>query len=380
MKINIYGTGINAVKFLLDNRNVEVNAFIEGKSDRTRFMEGLSAVSKEVIRIESAGQTLRKHHTVIASSEAAYWEIKRTLEEQYNLTEFEDFTYYKLFGKKIAVIYGNCHTIPVKEAVQLSKDFSMEYGFYPLRAICDIKSHNGEGLYSKVFERCDLFIHQCVREKNFYGPEYASSLIIRKLKPDCKIIGIPNVYRQPRFLYPQMKSYDNQICWEGYNVFPFRDFYIDQNYKELSVHELADMILDDSLISADEIINQKDIFFEKIRLREQEWDIKILDFLYKNLRYKQLFYDPNHPTDQISIYVARRVLTILGYSSEGMDYSGIYKLDTFEIPIYASVRKALNIEYKVDILRKYNKCSLNDVQMDLLEYIRQYIEWNYPNA
>lgn len=40
-KINIYGTGVNAIKFILTNRNIKVASVIEGKRNITNFMSNV---------------------------------------------------------------------------------------------------------------------------------------------------------------------------------------------------------------------------------------------------------------------------------------------------------------------------------------------------
>lgn len=376
MKINVYGIGINAVKFVLEHKDVEINAFIEGRSKKDVFMKELFFEPKPILKLEEAETCMRQYYTVVASSPETYIEIRNNLEKKCGLTEFDDFCYCSIFRKKIAVVYGNCHTLPIKDGLQLSTDFSSKYGFYPLPAICNMKKRGEDELNWNVYERCDLFIHQCIRENNIYGSEFASSAIIKKLKSSCKVIGIPNVYRMPRFLYPQMKSYEEQILWENYNFFPFRDYYLDKFYGQMSVKELTEIVNDDSLIPVSFIMEERDRFFEKIEIREKQWDISVSNFIYKNLREEQLFYDPNHPCTSFFAYVCREILWQLN-CKEVNDFASIRKLDHYELPIYASVKKALGIKYNITVLRRENMHYLNNAQMDLEEYIRQYLEWNH---
>lgn len=96
-----------------------------------------------VVPFGEAEAILRKHYTVIASSENAYWEIKSSLEHKYGLSEFVNFEYYRTFRKKVAVIYGNCHAYWIKNALMLSKEFNNIYGIYPLKMICNIELGRG---------------------------------------------------------------------------------------------------------------------------------------------------------------------------------------------------------------------------------------------
>jgi hypothetical protein len=375
-KINVYGTGQNALRFVLMHRDIEINAFIEGNKafntvvDITKLNRG----DIPIVMIEDAiGGVLSQYYTVVATSENAYWEIKNKLENA-GLIEFENFEYYETYKKKIAIIYGNCHTAPIKQALKKSKSFSDEYGFYPIRQIQQIHLSESEDLECAAFEKCDLFIHQCIWEKNGYGTQYASENIIRRMKKECRIIGIPNVYRMPQFLFPQM-NYENEIKYNGYDGLGHRDIYLDRYYKEMSVSELCNMIRDDSLISAADILQQRDEFFEKLVKREKEWDIKVSRFISENISKKQLFYDPGHPTEILMEYIIRALFEILQLQFEPSIVIGTTILDTYEMPIYASVFKAMKLNYKQSFIRNHSPIKLTDVSMDIEEYVRQYIAW-----
>ena len=312
-KVNVYGTGVNAVNFVLSNKDIEIAAFIEGiKKDKKNFMPGIFDREVPVILLEDAKEVLLNHYTVIATSVNSYWEIKRQLEKEYSLVEYENFEYFETYRKKIAIIYGNCHAASVKAALYHSKKFNSIYGFYPLKPIQEIKADGGSD--TRVFEKCDLFIHQCIREKNAYGVSYASDSYLRKLPLKCKVIGVPNLYGIPKFMFPQT-SVEEPIIWENNNYFPVRDWYIDTNYSKMSLKGLCDMLSDEKLICAADIRADYERFYEKVVMREKEWDVKIVDFLKKQMPERKLFYDLTHPTREVIVYIAQSVLRILN-----MDY------------------------------------------------------------
>lgn len=178
-------------------------------------------------------------------------------------------------------------------------------------------------------------------------------------------------------MYPQMQSYDAFIDWEGMNFFPFRDKSIDEYHNRLSVKEIKDLILDDKLISKGDILEQQDIFYSKLQYREKNWDIKALDFINKSIKQEKLFFDPNHPTGVFFKYIASELLKMLGMSADNVMQYDLYELDLYEMPIYASVISTFDLQYNTNTIRKSNGLKLNDRLMDLEEYIRQYILWNF---
>lgn len=233
-------------------------------------------------------------------------------------------------------------------------------------------------LESTVWSQCDLFIHQCIREENIYGKEYASVSIIKKLSPQCEIVGIPNLHRLPKYIFPQIQHYDGDVRWDGSAYF-WRDHYIDENYNSMSLADLRDMILDENLICASDILAGQEAFFEVVKLREQDWDFKVSDFLKRMMREKQLFYDPAHLTNVTLSFIAAKLFERLGMDATILDFDVIQPLDSIDLPIYKAVCNALKLKYSVETFRRHSCKNLSGSQMDLEEYIRQYIAWNFPN-
>ena len=52
-------------------------------------------------------------------------------------------------------------------------------------------------------------------------------------------------------------------------------------------------------------------------------------------------------------------------------------MDAHESPIYPCVRDALGLKWDIQYIRKQGKKFVKN--MDLAEYIREYIDWCYPD-
>lgn len=369
-EIIIWGTEVAAIKFMLTHKDVSIKYFIEGKKEIKYFMGNKCLKPQEVDAVPG------RDYIVVATSDKVYWEIKNYLEKQ-GLVEFDDFIYYELFQKKIAIIYGNCHTVPIKQGLKLSKLFNLEYGFYPLHQIQEINNNSLNDLSSNVFERCDLFIHQSIRLENTYGKKYASKELINRLKSNCIEIAIPNLYGLPKFLYPQ---FDNNLATkkiEGKNYFPFRDKYIEYMWGNgCKEQEIYNYILKGDIIQKNEIASAADAFYEKVKKRETEWNIKIAEWIINKYKETPLFFDPNHPTKVVIEYIINNILCLLNYD-EIINYDNICVLDGYEIPLYGDVCNKLELKYTTqNIMRKYTRMTICNNQMDLFEYIKEYILWN----
>lgn len=345
-EINVYGIGITAMKFVLSNNDLSIKNFIEGRHVKQKFM-GLDI---PIVDYNEAENILKKYYTIVACQEHIYHEIKDKL-ELYGLREFVDFEYYECFKKKVAIVYGNCHGGVVKSYLRMSKEFSAEYGLYPVKPIQECAGYKKEHPdwdviveYKAALEACSLFIHQGVKKENYFGEEYSSDNFIKHLKPECRKIIFPNLYRMPMFMFPQMPSYTDNVRWEGIDWF-YKDIFIDANYKDMTLKQLVLMIEKENLIPVKDTVEGKEIFEEKVREKKKHWDIKILNHIKSGYGKAKLFYDSGHPTGYIMKYIANNLLRMLGFSS--VDYllqeNTAAELDIYEIPLYRSVRKALSL-------------------------------------
>lgn len=146
---------------------------------------------------------------------------------------------------------------------------------------------------SHAFEKCDLFLHGCIRKDNKYGKEFCSEMYIERLPKECKVVGFPNMYGLPTFLYPQV-GYNTEYKLEG-AFYHICDRFVDKYYNNKSLDELCRMINTERLSSDEELQAMFESFYYKVEQREKEWDIKVLDFIKDNLKSVQLFYDHTIP-------------------------------------------------------------------------------------
>ncbi|MCD8000738.1 MAG: hypothetical protein LUH21_26330 [Clostridiales bacterium] len=111
-------------------------------------------------------------------------------------------------------------------------------------------------------------------------------------------------------------------------------------------------------------------------MREIDWDIKISRFIKTNYNKIQLFYDPNHPTNELIYYITSNLFSILSLDEVDLKRFNILKLDSYEMPIYSAVKRGLNLNYTYKYLRCYSMNTLSLSAMSLEEYVQQYINWN----
>ena len=282
------------------------------------------------------------------------------------LVEFKNYVLSDIFEKKIVVLYGNCHIIPIKFQLEAQKDFFDRYFIFPIPPICLI--NDDEFFNEPVFSCfCDVFIHQDIRDDNMYGPNYSSKSIINKLPKKCKIYAIPNLYRMPIFQFPQ-NIINKGLFYKNKKVFSYDSILDNWVKSHLRVMSPKEYIRRLNKLNSDYDTNLGS-FLAKIRTREEKWDIKISDFIIDNLD-KQLFYDPNHPTDLVLDFITSKLCELL---SVGFKKAKTIFLDDVEMPSIYNVNSGKQLK-----MRKHCH-SFCKTFLNLKEYISLYSFLNYQN-
>lgn len=315
---------------------------------------------------------------VVATSERAWIQIKAQLIEN-GLKEFKDFFYYTIWKKKLAMVYGNCHVISIKQALSYNEDFNKIYGIYPLPLIqiltpSEVSDMSEGGLFSN----CDLFIHQSIRKENRYGQDFSSEKMISKLNSHCKVVAIPNLYGLPKYMFPQIDEKLKYKAIRGQWYFGFRDKYIEKlAYEGKTATYIEQAIRFESFVSEDEIEERYNLYLDKLSIREEQWDVKIKNFLEEKHRSYILFYDVNHPTNTVLKYIVQEVLKTMDCRIFPGEYDMVELLDTYEIPTYGQIRNHFSMDFDDDsLMRKYSKYTLSSRPISLLDYVNEYLLWD----
>ena len=302
-----------------------------------------------------------------------YFEVRAQLIGM-GYVEFDDFVPYQIFHKKMAIAYGNCHMDAVKKYLVCSKSFSAEYGFYPFPRVQDMDE---KFKYENILKHADLFFHQAIRRDNRYGEKYASEYMLKYVPQNCKILAIPNLYGLPKVFFPQLDMIYRTV--KGRNSFFFLDSNIVNWLNEgKTVEEIVSAIAEGKTYTNQDIQGMWQEFQRKLLGREQEWDIKISDYILANYKTIKLFYDTNHISSACAKEIAGRILTYLGYNPR---IASVLKVvDSVECFVYPDVKDALGLEFEEHIIREYsNDAFCSGGEMDLKNYVEQICSYTLLN-
>lgn len=263
----------------------------------------------------------------------------------------------------------------VKAYLQTLYEFNEIYYIYHVPSIFLLKEEIDENL----LKHCNLYIHQDIRKENGIGYIFSDEYIEMKLSKDVINITIPNLFGLGFGFFPQAgPNPRNRVYKKSKNgLFPHGDknlnFYIEFEESKGGEEVLIEKLKAQDFYSKDEVLTIFQKYISKIRQREENWDVKILDFILENYCNFKLFYDPGHPTNIVMVEIVKRILKLLGLPYDDLNEI-TYQMDSYECPIYRSVSKALNLKYEDINLRKQGM-KLCDYEMDFDEWVREYIFW-----
>lgn len=330
----------------------------------------------DILRIQEERSMLKDMY-ILVSSPVYYDEIKSQLED-YGLEEFKDFIIGASYGKKLTVVNGNCHGQIMCHFLNSSRQFRQKYFIYDIKPVFELGE---EGLRKDLLQHCDLYIHQDIREDNSCGYRVSDKYARGLLKEGCVDITIPNLFGMGQAFFIQ----NCNNCYEGvihdkknlpFGMFPYGDMIIDRMLKEGEDFEkISSYIKSGKVFEKNAIEENFDKVILKFREREKNWDIKIMDYILDNYKDRKMFYDAKHPTNIVIHQIVRRVLEYIGIC--GDEIACQVNLGGYEMPIYPEVKDVLGLSYggTDEMLRVETFCKLTE-EMDIDEYIRQYIFWN----
>lgn len=369
-RIVILGTGIDALRCtqkLVRKYEIQPEYYIVNDCRQNEF------VGHRVVECDK--KHIEEKYVLVATSEAAYSEIQKQL-NSFGLEEFKGFIFYEWLFKKLVLLHGNCHLDVVESYLRSSDLFCERYAIYPNPRIC---FNTSKRIPLEVLKNVDLWIHEDIQDKNGYGYGLSDNFLKSYIKKSAVEIIIPHLFGLGKLLFPYSginknnEALSNNADENG--MFPHSDHLIDMCVERgFSVEKIIEYCMNENAMSEKEVTENFKLYMDKIRIREEKWDIKIYDFIKNNYKKRKLFFDIGHPTNIIFEYITKRILDILKIDN---DIATDVQLDWHEVPVYPTVKKFLQLECSEEEIRKSKKAKRIADKMDTQQYIREYLFWCY---
>ena len=275
--------------------------------------------------------------------------------------------------KKVCLIYANCQNKLIAEYLHRSDIFCREYlvHCFPVHNLIEQQSTIPEELLGQT----DLFIYQPVKE---HHGDRSTQSILKKLSPDCQKISFPSLYFQGYF--PQYcKNPHNRVIKPNYpyGIIPHGDANIISLLAEnKTADEIVEILSDRDFYTPEFLLNNVNNTLNELAKRESSLSVKVSSFIRENYRKHHLFNTQNHPSDILGFYVVNQILELLNLPKlpDNLLTSNLNRsvLNKFQIPIYPSVAKHLQLEFvEEDTVYRHSSFSTND--MTFKKYINEYI-------
>ena len=319
----------------------------------------------------------KKIFIIVAAKITTYSKIAKQLIDL-GLNEFDNFIYYEWLEKKLVLLHGNCHMEVIRAFLLSQTDFVKKYSIYPAPLI---QCYKDRRIDVNVCKNIDVWIHEDIRDENEFG-FFLSDTYIRHNLPIYKPvtdITIPHLFGLGRGFFPQFER------WNKYNLpinngrdssgmFPHGDTVIDDCLdRQMTYDETITHCLGDDAIDSEMICNNFNYYLDKIKSRENNWDIKIYDFIKNKFSQQQMFYDQGHPTNVVFREICSQLLKRMSLTEH--ELTSDISLDQCEEPMYPITNKALGIAWRKKYIRCSNNAKKMTAEMDFREYVREYILW-----
>lgn len=135
------------------------------------------------------------------------------------------------------------------------------------------------------------------------------------LSPNCKIISFPYIYNSSLWVLIPPANIDGYIGnYTDMDKYINREPIENLKKKGYSIDAVLKMYSDGEID-----FNYNNRFNNSIQIlkkKEEICDVKIAEFIEKNIRKHKLFFTQNHPTTCIFIHCVNQILTILGHNAK----------------------------------------------------------------
>lgn len=260
-----------------------------------------------------------------------------------------------LSGKEIVVFLGYCQLLGIKQVLDHCPSFTKSY----FTKHFQIGWHTKKGDYRyDEFQVCtklaDVFCFI-----SLFQDKDVIDLDVDKTLPDaCRRISFPRIPFRGFVPYKlsDARKFNEDAKIYGRIRYPF--LYEETLFNKLikenkSEQEIFDIVSDVDLYTKEEVQKNFKLGMKMIEIASAQSDIKIYDYICKNIKNERLYRDGLHYENNLYCEFARRLADYLGIdcSNEVLSYENLCREKNInlqvatEVPILPSVAKHLGVEH-----------------------------------
>ncbi|MBQ9361062.1 MAG: hypothetical protein IJT96_08515 [Lachnospiraceae bacterium] len=368
----LYGVGYEAENFIYHNMALfsRIVFCIDRYSDRENFH------GKPILRLENlSNEELRGYQIIVAASKNAYFEIKKALQYR-KLSEFKDFFWSQLYGKKVIVANTNCYGPPIIN--YLNAIWGGKGGFFVYPTPMVHENINRE-LDENLLNNADVYIHQNIKADNKYGYRLSDEYILPRLKDGCQVITIPNCIELGYWCYPNIRYEGKAYVFKDCQFIVLRDTVLDEAYQQGCSNIMEYRKYWNSYRYNEKVL--KELYednMERMIKRETlgRWDITMSDYIKKHYRDTQIYSECRHLTGEVYGYIGDEILKRLNIKAEA--HGKLAMGNSLTVPILPSVKEFYGMKFSDKAY--INAFAENEAENPVDNYIRSYIWFWYDKV
>lgn len=370
-EIILFGTGWQAEKFIYNYGKIyDVKYVLDFSPKNRKFLDKYDVY-------EPTQENCSRYFIICACD--YYMSKCHAFMESIGKEELKDFVWYEWDNKKMIVLNANCYGPQIKKYLKSNAEFDSNFYFYPVPQVFS----NPDGMIDEhIMRNCDIFMHQDIRKDNGYSYKLSDEYLLKQIPAKAISITIPNLVGFGSVFYRQAVPHNAlNRAFQGapYGLFPAGDNIVDMLCeKKVSTEYILARCRDAEWFTKSDIRTKLNLQYKKYKEREVFWDIKIIDYFMSFYRDKKIFYDVEHPANFIMRKICEDILEKLGIHARLPLLSK--PLNSYEMPIYPDIKEKLDLSWggTEEYIRVDSPYKLYEGNMDMEEYIREYIFWCHP--
>lgn len=224
------------------------------------------------------------------------------------------------------VIYANCQS----KGIRVCLDTVIKANYTEIANYDYIQTK--KDLPIDILRDADIFIYQPIDIKHgIYSTDPSiENSICTYLSPNCTKISFPYIYNSAMWSIVSEQGIPENV----------NDISSTEKYKDVdAIKKLKSQGYSLDAIKTKFLNGEIDFEYQErfdkcmniLRQKESICDVKVVDFILKNIRNVKLFMTQNHPTTQVFIFCANQILSILN-SERLIDNNPHYDPNTAKLP------------------------------------------------
>ncbi len=254
--------------------------------------------------------------------------------------------------QQTCIIFANCQGDNLAHLLNSTPNFSNKF------RIKQYTIHEKEQVEDSELQKCKLFFYQFLGE---HWGAMSSKNLLQKLPTSAISMQIPNMFFNGYWPF-----------WTNTTVMAYQDLYLEELCsRNLNIQEVLYIYLRCNIHAQYDIeaLRQKSRVYE-IK-KEENLEIRTVNFIEERWQEQQLFYTINHPKPILSIYVAEGILRSLGLGELPISVRNDYlkHVDDFDLPIHPQVGSF----YKLPFVSEERMYNVYGCLMPFKDYITAYV-------